>query len=311
MWDHCDDYTSKGKLAEHPTVVALNVVRHCALVSQIHARIGPDAHLNRILCRFYSKSALAMKRFREVKFAELADRREIRHTYAVAAECLATLDRLEQTTADFEEWVSEFKPDSSMFPDDLFQELAAFVTEEVELHSKRVRRLRQAGVERIVAVEAAVTSESPELDEKPDVKPDDINAVVEEVFASLPNEFVQQAREVVSALLSTGVDLDELTEGLTELPAGSHPIISAINDHLRRMATQDAGVTAERTTHGGTQSRIEEVDDDETTTQADVEKEESEKRREASGEQKGMDEEQEISGSVFVETQGNDVDNLA
>ncbi|KAJ3559349.1 hypothetical protein NM688_g402 [Phlebia brevispora] len=104
----------------------------------------------RDVCRdFYSECAKAMERFRHSEF-DFIGHSEQSASGHLAKECLFLLDSLELSANghDAEEWMKTFKVEDSVFPDSLFENLALFIPENVAIRSKRVRRLRQIGVDR-------------------------------------------------------------------------------------------------------------------------------------------------------------------
>ncbi|KAJ3528798.1 hypothetical protein NM688_g7945 [Phlebia brevispora] len=140
----CQAYTSEPP-SERFTTVDLNLVRLCVLVTRIYVMAQPDTSLQEVFRNFYSECAKAMERFIQKRYPSVTER-EHAETVHLAEKCLSMLDSLEPLpeSRSFEDWASGFETGDSVFSDQLFEQLALFVADDVALRFKRVRRLRRS-----------------------------------------------------------------------------------------------------------------------------------------------------------------------
>ncbi|KAJ3546209.1 hypothetical protein NM688_g5539 [Phlebia brevispora] len=143
----CRNYVSLDPSTQHASILGLNVVRLCVLMSRLYVDVRSDITLKGDCSKFYDECARAMEQFRQAKYPSLTEN-ERTATTQLAEEALRVLDSLEPLTegVNFDAWATGFKVQDSVFPDLLFEQLASFLSDDVATRIKRVERIRRHSV---------------------------------------------------------------------------------------------------------------------------------------------------------------------
>ena len=138
---------SRGALSQD-SVIPMNPVRLCRLGSYMlrGQRQNNPGELVEEWQTFWSKTTGALREF-------IAHDFDAWEAQILADECLSLLDALDTRVAgaklSYSEWLDAFDPNTSRFPEELFEQLDMLVPGETGRRHRRVRRLREGKTEAV------------------------------------------------------------------------------------------------------------------------------------------------------------------